>query len=288
MKLFVLLVVVLKLVSRGKCNAQCTLVNLVLLNLAIKSCYYTHKIILQYYVFSFAGYSLMCIKGYNLHNVTYEGCNIHDALEKANANDTCNETCYTLDLWVAGGNDNHEKKPITLMGCGGKGSLSHVEESDLTCNPVCSTKVLEGYEPHLEKFCNKFKEGNDSTSPTCCNIIENLQAATWGYCKKDFCNDKLYCPDRHLPTDQVCVNKLSKNQTTTAVSVTEGNVITDIGTEGITHGTRHRTHRQGTRTTRVLSGGNTNIMKLVDIFDLPSAILFQMLILTFVWINSLA
>ena len=35
MNLFVLLVVVLKLVSRGKCNAQYTLVNLVLFNLAI-------------------------------------------------------------------------------------------------------------------------------------------------------------------------------------------------------------------------------------------------------------
>ena len=220
----------------------------------------------------------MCVKGYNLHNVTYEGCNVTDVLEQFNAKDTCNETCSTLDLWVGGCNENQEKKPITVMMCGGNGSLSHVKEEDLTCNPVKATpKELKGYEPHLEKFCNKFKEPNDSPSHTCCKIIENLQAATYGYCKKDFCNDAesgKRCSDRNIPTDQVCVNKDIKNQGTT---------------HGTRHGThKHRTNKHGTRTTRVLSGGNTNIVKVVDIFDLPSAILFQMLILTFVWINSLA
>jgi hypothetical protein len=178
------------------------------------------------------------------------------------------------------------------MQCGKEGSFSQVGDANLTCNPLCSKQELKEIKPTLKELCVKL-----NASSACCKMILHIQAASRGYCKHEKCNDD-YCKNRHNPTDKKCIDIMQERETTTAESVNEsttvvpnptiknGNGATDVETQGPT------TTRDGTGggfvniMKLVSSGGTINIMKLVYFFDLSSAILFQMLLLTFVLINS--
>ena len=216
----------------------------------------------------------MCYDGYRLHQVKYNECNVEN---KQYTNVTCPETCSTLDIWFGG-----QEKPITFMTCGGKGSLSLVKDMDSDCKPTYCPKQLEAIKAMLGKICETHL--NVSSSSGCCKMMGNIEAATMGYCKGDLCNG-VYCnKHRHLPNDQKCNENMPKNGTTITIPASENTTVVPNTTitngKGITKNESQATTNSG--------NGTTSSGTMVDFFDLNFAILFQILILTFVLINSSA
>ena len=120
-------------------------------------------------------------------------------------------------------------------------------------------------------------------------MIPKFDAASLGHCKGNDCNE-VYCNTRVPPRDTNATAKIPMETTKSGESGTGGDASNGNATTGVaSYGNVTTNIVQKTTTQNATTSGGTNtIIKPGEAINLNSAALFQILILTFIMLNSSA